>query len=700
MSSSFRCTYSCQIVLSDTVVEGKCIFGYQALNKDRKKVILSLIVEYQLENSFSSLELIQKCFNLSLSAENVKLFVISKDPFYESFSLQFNSVDYQAFCQDIPIARQFCSISASSFYSSSSIVSKENVDDTVEKLSREEVFDIFPKQLMSFHRFDCLIKASPCSSAVDASDTSCSSYYKLFSFESLQSGKRSFVVGSLSKFYSLYFDLPLHHRHVYEIIRHSFPCRLYFDLEYLVPYNPLMDGNLLTKKFISLIFWKFYSLFHLCLDWKNVLVLDSTTDEKFSKHLIFHIYDSSSTRNDSNRCLNESFPPPNEYLFPDNISISSFVQMILDDVMEVESCSRNVDDNEKPDRRSYGMYESYEMNDDITQDRRLSVATPVIVKPKKEFEDFWVFNEHNERKLFVDLGVYTRNRAFRCYGSCKYGKKKSLTLSLNDKQFYNFQSLDSLKSSTTLSPSSSVNIHELRIQLLNDSFVIPHDLLLMSVAASASSDSSSSVIGEHVSSSEKEKRFKDTLCSEENLLDFSSFIQYFNSKKYRIIPVSEFSTSYSRVSQSSYPLSSLPSFPSFSSSSSTNSIKNILLKSSFSRQESPFPLLDQYLTSTIARKGGIDGILSEWFISWKANGDFPIYKIRYQVNKNRFCENVQRMHKSNGIFYEINLMTKEFFQCCWDPDCKGFSSNPVILPEQVIPSPSMVMEKIKEKIKR
>ena len=72
-------------------------------------------------------------------------------------------------------------------------------------------------------------------------------------------------------------------RHVYEIIREGYPCRLYFDLEFPRNENPNVDGDHLTCRWIELILWKLYEYFGLCLGFDSVVDLESSTDKKFSR---------------------------------------------------------------------------------------------------------------------------------------------------------------------------------------------------------------------------------------------------------------------------------------------------------------------------------------------------------------------------------------------------------------------------------
>lgn len=50
----------------------------------------------------------------------------------------------------------------------------------------------------------------------------------------------------------------------------------------------------------------------------------------------------------------------------------------------------------------------------------------------------------------------------------------------------------------------------------------------------------------------------------------------------------------------------------------------------------------------------------------------------------RFCENIGRWHKSNNVYWIVDLNKKEIYQKCHDEDCSGFSSVPKSLPEEIM----------------
>ena len=66
------------------------------------------------------------------------------------------------------------------------------------------------------------------------------------------------------------------------------------------------------------------------------------------------------------------------------------------------------------------------------------------------------------------------------------------------------------------------------------------------------------------------------------------------------------------------------------------------------------------------------------------------YTMRYTILGNRYCQNIGRQHKSNGIMLEADLHLGLLSQLCWDPDCRGYRSPPVIIPTQYMPTAEAV----------
>jgi len=87
-------------------------------------------------------------------------------------------------------------------------------------------------------------------------------------------------------------------RQVYEIIQEHSPCRLYYDLEYSKnSYNASVNGNELVDIVISTTAVLLFEKFRICIQRCNVIELDSSSDKKFSRHLIFHLPENKLFRN-------------------------------------------------------------------------------------------------------------------------------------------------------------------------------------------------------------------------------------------------------------------------------------------------------------------------------------------------------------------------------------------------------------------
>lgn len=89
---------------------------------------------------------------------------------------------------------------------------------------------------------------------------------------------------------------------------------------------------------------------------------------------------------------------------------------------------------------------------------------------------------------------------------------------------------------------------------------------------------------------------------------------------------------------------------------------------------SPFPLVDKFVASHLAERSR--GKPTHW--SLRGTADWQ--SIVYSVEGSRYCENVQREHKSNGVYYVVSCSGKSLTQKCFDPDCQNFRSVAVQVP--------------------
>ncbi|XP_011941674.1 PREDICTED: DNA-directed primase/polymerase protein isoform X7 [Cercocebus atys] len=163
---------------------------------------------------------------------------------------------------------------------------------------------------------------------------------------------------------------------------------------------------------------------------EDVLNLDSSTDEKFSRHLIFQLHD---------------------VAFKDNIHVGNFLRKILQPALDLlgseddDSASETTGHRfphflEAPARQEFSFTEkatgeSWTLNSEKLE--RLGSAE----QSSPDLSFLVVKNNVGEKHLFVDLGVYTRNRNFRLYKSSKIGKRVALEVP-EDNTFFPIRSKD------------------------------------------------------------------------------------------------------------------------------------------------------------------------------------------------------------------------------------------------------------------
>ena len=237
---------------------------------------------------------------------------------------------------------------------------------------------VFPIQKFAFEFYDSLEnKAST----------------KLFSVESIVNGKRKFVVANFNSFLKIYLKSNYNKRHAYEIVRDNFPCRLYFDIEYSIPLNPDIDGNKLLISWIEILEWHVYEYLGISLSNQNIVDLDSSTEEKFSHHIIVILCDPG--------CFQS------EYLFVNNRHVGDFVSIVL---------------------RSIGQLNHGEV---------ANISNDCCPQPQPTSPNFWLRAGDDKVSCFVDRSVYSKNRAFRIFMSSKFSKCVVMKVSPRNENGYN-----------------------------------------------------------------------------------------------------------------------------------------------------------------------------------------------------------------------------------------------------------------------
>ncbi|XP_042481034.1 DNA-directed primase/polymerase protein [Macadamia integrifolia] len=186
----------------------------------------------------------------------------------------------------------------------------------------------------------------------------------VFSYQDHFNGQRRFLVSTHEEFWQRYKSMDSKFRHHYEVILEGMPCHLYFDLEFNRNSNARKNGDNMVDLLISVILDALFEKYSIRGDREWMVELDSSTGEKFSRHLILRIPKTA---------------------FKDNSHAGAFV---------AEICSR------------------------ISRAR----------ESDKRFDELFVSKDSGtaDVQLFVDSAVYSRNRCFRLALSSKAGKNSVL----------------------------------------------------------------------------------------------------------------------------------------------------------------------------------------------------------------------------------------------------------------------------------
>ncbi|KAL2613796.1 hypothetical protein R1flu_025488 [Riccia fluitans] len=202
--------------------------------------------------------------------------------------------------------------------------------------------------------------------AIQFAESNLDSGVAVFQYQDHMNGQRRFLATTYTEFWQRYRTMLPEHRHHYEIIQEGKPCHLYFDLEFNRKANPESDGEAKVDILLSLVQTIFLEIYALEYDHSWAIELDSSTKDKFSRHVIIRVPGAA---------------------FRDNSNVGLFVG---------EICRR--------------IHHQCEGNEDLN---RLFVLKGESLA-----------SHHTE--LFIDQAVYSRNRSFRLPFSSKAGKVAKL----------------------------------------------------------------------------------------------------------------------------------------------------------------------------------------------------------------------------------------------------------------------------------
>ena len=98
---------------------------------------------------------------------------------------------------------------------------------------------------------------------------------------------------------------------------------------------------------------------------------------------------------------------------------------------------------------------------------------------------------------------------------------------------------------------------------------------------------------------------------------------------------------------------------------------------SYTLSASPYPEIEDVISSLVH-----PGYIESWRPLKHFNGDLAASVILYNIEGNKYCQNVQRQHSHNRIYYLFNLLNLTLVQAC--NSCVGYRSPPIQIPENAV----------------
>lgn len=255
---------------------------------------------------------------------------------------------------------------------------------------------------------------------------SCKEDVHVFALEKEGSdGQRIYLVTTYTELW-FYYKYRKNLLHCYEVIPENAVCKLYFDLEFNKLVNPRADGKKMVALLIQHVCKALQELYKVNCSADDVFNLDSSTDEKFSRHLIFQLHG---------------------VAFKDNVHVGNFVRKILqpafhliageDDQRSQATAVHGISHYSEATPTKQGVSFSKICADKLEESSTLSSEKPEMLGSAEQSDadlSFMVVkNNLGKEQLFVDVGVYTRNRNFRLYKSSKIGKHVTLEIAEDNK---------------------------------------------------------------------------------------------------------------------------------------------------------------------------------------------------------------------------------------------------------------------------
>lgn len=417
------------------------------------------------------------------------------------------------------------------------------------------------------------------------------------------------------------------------------------DLEYSKEANPNIDykkSEKLLNEFISEIDTELENTYNINIERKHVIDLDSSTDSKFSRHFIVHL--------------------PGEKLFENAVECGHFVKRFVGRLAEEvatgvlgERCpvlaeclfvnTKSTNTTIASNDTSTPMVDN-EGQANIQKQISETSVSPLVIKAQV-VENMTTI--HDKTTCFVDTGVYTRNRLFRLMGSTKYGKPTSAALHI-----------------------SLANEFPFSEKIGNEYFYVPEMNNVAKLSFSKRRQDDDEDFDKQLNWESHASALADTFVVPINL-------QFVNAQQ--ILPkILSPSNNSSHKANNDLKKTAADFGYATPISKHRNCITSKQPYSMESINASPFPAVDHFISSVLGIRNGIHGSIRAWSIEYNEfdenNSNLVSSIITYHMKDNRWCEYINRPHKSNNIMWVVSIKYMQYWQKCYDLKCCQLNPSP------------------------
>ncbi|XP_022093869.1 DNA-directed primase/polymerase protein-like isoform X2 [Acanthaster planci] len=221
-------------------------------------------------------------------------------------------------------------------------------------------------------------------------------------------GQRKYIITNYLQLWHTIYHLAARGKYptFYEVIPEGSACKLYFDLEFSRFLNKECCGAEMVNTFIQFVCAEIMEIYQIQCVIDHVINLDATTPSKFSRHLIF------------------SLP---QAVFKDNVQAGNFVHYLCEKIRKICQTESPTESDGEPGAKRQ------KQKGEKTGSGRYRVPDPESRPNTPLLQKLFIENKDGLSVLFVDQGVYTRNRNFRLYKCIKLGKANPLLMAKDNK---------------------------------------------------------------------------------------------------------------------------------------------------------------------------------------------------------------------------------------------------------------------------